>query len=94
MKNFKGVNSMANQIIKVKLLSIIAAAVSLMSLFFMSNITAAIPMSAETRRLVVVYVNAGMGITSIVALLGGGGLVYFIVKKAFETGIKRLIIAA
>lgn len=85
---------MINQIVKIKFFAGITLVLSLMSTFFISNITAAVPMSVQTRKMVEVYVNAGMGIASVAALLGGGGLIYFIVKKAFETGAKKLIIAA
>ncbi|MDR2661202.1 MAG: hypothetical protein LBC17_04145 [Lactobacillaceae bacterium] len=67
---------------------------SIMNLSRISNLTAAIPMSISTRKIVESYINAGMGAASIIALLGGGGLIAYIVKKAFETGIKKIIIAA
>jgi hypothetical protein len=42
----------------------------------------------------VTAIEAGATATSIIALLGGGALIAYIVKKAFETGVKKLIIAA
>lgn len=61
---------------------------------FLADIAAAIPMSASTRSMVEAAINAGMGVTAIVAILGGGGLIYFIVRKAFESGVKKIILAA
>lgn len=85
---------MTNQIVKIKFFTGITMFVSLMSIFFISNISAAIPMTHATRKTVEAYINAGMGAASIVALLGGGGLVFYIVKKAFQTKAKNVILAA
>ncbi len=59
-----------------------------------SDIVAAVAMSANTRRIVGKYIDAGMGAASIIALLGGGGLIVLIVKQAFRSGIKKVILAA
>lgn len=76
---------MTNQIVKIKFFTGITMFVSLMSIFFISNISAAIPMTHATRKTVE---------AAIVALLCGGGLVFYIVKKAFQTKAKNVILAA
>ena len=59
--------------------------------FFIANIAAAIPMSATTKEIVTAYIDAGATAASIIALLGGGGLIAYIVKSAFKKGAKKLI---
>ena len=59
-----------------------------------ANITAAVPMSAEVRKIVVALIEGGATAGAIVALLGGGGLIAYIVKKAFKSKIKKVIIVA
>lgn len=61
---------------------------------FMANITAAVPMSSEVRKTVEAMINAGCTVGAIVALLGGGSIIYMIVSKAFKKGATKLIIAA
>ncbi len=61
---------------------------------FIADICAAVPMSQATRDIVVTAINAGATATAIIALLGGGGLIAFIVKQAFKKGAKKVIIAA
>lgn len=65
-----------------------------MASLFIANIAAAIPMSAATKEMVLAYLEAGATAASIIALLGGGGLVVYIVKNAFKNGAKKVILAA
>ena len=59
-----------------------------------ANIAAAVPMSQATRDIVTTAINAGATATSIIALLGGGGLIAYVVKKAFKKGATKVIVAA
>lgn len=59
-----------------------------------AHIAAVVPMSAATKEMVTTAINAGATATSIIALLGGGGLIAFIVNKAFKKGATKVIVAA
>ena len=59
-----------------------------------ANIAAVIPMSAATKEMVIAYINAGATAASIIALLGGGSLIAFIIEKAFKKGATKVIVAA
>jgi len=61
---------------------------------FMANLTAAVPMSREVRKTVEAMINAGCTIGAIAAMLGGGALITMIVRKAFQKGATKLIMAA
>jgi D-arabinose 1-dehydrogenase-like Zn-dependent alcohol dehydrogenase len=58
------------------------------------EITAAVPLTAAQMTVVNSMVNAGATATALIAFLGGGGLVGFIVHQAFKNGAKKVIIAA
>lgn len=62
--------------------------------FILANIAAVIPLSQNTKDIVIVAINAGATVTTVIALLGGGGLIAYIVKKAFQKGTTKLIVAA
>ena len=59
-----------------------------------ADIAAAVPLSRETRKTIEMFLDAGMGAAAIITLLGGGGLIAFIVRQAFNSGGKKLILAA
>lgn len=59
-----------------------------------ANLTAAGVITSANSAVVIAAINAGMTATSIIAILGGGGLVAYIVKKAFKNGAKKVIISA
>lgn len=61
---------------------------------FMANIAAVVPMSQATKEMVIAYINAGATAASIIALLGGGAIISYIVKKAFQKKATSLILAA
>lgn len=62
--------------------------------FIVADIAAVIPMSSATKDMVIAYINAGATAASIVALLGGGALISYIVKKAFQKKAAKVIVAA
>lgn len=62
--------------------------------FLIANIAAVVPMSAATKEMVIAYINAGATAASIIALLGGGSLIAYVVKKAFKKGATKVIVAA
>jgi hypothetical protein len=51
-------------------------------------------MTNATKQIVITAINAGATATSIIALIGGGGLIALLIKKAFQKGAKKVIIAA
>lgn len=55
-----------------------------------ANIAAVIPMSAATKEMVIAYINAGATAASIIALLGGGSLIAFIIKKHLRRVLQKL----
>lgn len=58
------------------------------------DIAAAIPMTAAQMATVTAMVNAGSAAAGIIAFLGGGGLIGYIIHKAFQNGAKKIILAA
>lgn len=60
----------------------------------LANIAAAVPMTAAQMSTVTAMVNAGAGAGAVVAFLGGGGLVGFLIYQAFRNGAKKIILAA
>lgn len=61
---------------------------------FMANIGAAVPMSHELRKTVEALINGGATVAAVVAVLGGGAIIWTIVNKAFKKGATKLIMAA
>ena len=65
-----------------------------MSSYLLAEITALVPVSEATKEIVISYINAGATVASIVALLGGGALLTYVLKKAFKKGATKVILAA
>ena len=61
---------------------------------FIAKLTSAGVITSANASIVIAAINAGATATSIIALIGGGGLTAYIVKKAFQSGIKHVMIAA
>lgn len=61
---------------------------------FLADIAAVVPMSAEVKEMVTTAINAGSSAIAIAALLGGGGVITYIVKQAFKKGATKVIVAA
>lgn len=59
-----------------------------------ANISAVVPMSAATKEMVIAYINAGATAASIIALLGGGAVITYVVRQAFKKGATSAIVAA
>lgn len=59
-----------------------------------ANISAVIPMSNATKEMVIAYIEAGATAASIIALLGGGAVITYLVKKAFKKRATAVIVAA
>ncbi len=59
-----------------------------------SNLTAAGVITSKNAKVVIAAINAGATATTIIALVAGTGLTAYIVKKAFQHGAKKVIIAA
>lgn len=62
--------------------------------FILANIAAVIPMSQNTKEIVIAAISAGATVTQVIALIGGGALIAYIVRTAFKKGVTKLIVAA
>lgn len=59
-----------------------------------AKLTAAGVITTANAGTVIAAINAGSTAIGIIALIGGGGITAYIIKKAFKKGAKKVIISA
>ncbi|MCM3611714.1 hypothetical protein M4S82_10660 [Planococcus sp. MERTA32b] len=58
------------------------------------DIAAVVPMTAAQMATVTAMVNAGATAAAVIAFLGGGGIIAFLIQQAFKNGATKVILAA
>ena len=58
------------------------------------QIAACVKMSDNTLKIVTAAINAGATATTIIAIIGGAGIVAILINKAFKNAGKAVILAA